>query len=259
MGRAERGDGGGGDVGGGGGGGGSICGRGRVGGGGGGGGGAVGGEGSDGGGGGGGTCKGGRVGGGGGGGGGEGGDEGGGGGVTCDEREKGGGGGDDGGGDDGGGDECGGGGGACDERGKDGGGGGVGRSNGVARWLRGRWKPGGEGMVARRRSRCTKLAMAGMAKSERCRGWRRKWSTQRWRKGRVAGGVVEAVNKREAARRPPRSGSVPVGPAAVRLGDGPIESPSLTPNGLTGAVRFPAQMLGEGGEWGRTRWCGVVA
>ena len=55
----------------------------------------------------------------------------------------------------------------------------------------------------------------------------------------MAGGVVEAVKSREAARRPPSSGSVPVGPTTVGLGDGPIGSPSLTPNGLTGAVRFP--------------------
>ena len=52
--------------------------------------------------------------------------------------------------------------------------------------------------------------------------------------------MEEAEKSREAARRPPSSGSVPVGPAAVGLGDGPIGSPSPTPSGLTGAVRFPA-------------------
>ena len=75
----------------------------------------------------------------------------------------------------------------------------------------------------------------------------------------MAGGVVEAVKIKEAARRPPRSGSVPVGPAAVGLGDGPIRNPSPTPGGLTGIVRFPASRLGVRDGWGKPQGGGVGA
>ena len=75
----------------------------------------------------------------------------------------------------------------------------------------------------------------------------------------MAGGVKGAARSSEAARRPPSSGSVPVGPTVMGLGDGPIGRPSPSPNGLTGTARFPASKLGVGGAWGSCRWCAVVA
>ena len=86
----------------------------------------------------------------------------------------------------------------------------------------------------------------------------RRWWTQRWRKGSVDGGVVGMAKRSEAASSPLRLGSVPVGPAAERLGDGPMGSPSPAPSGLTGTGRFPAPRMGEGAEWGSYRWCAKV-
>ena len=45
--------------------------------------------------------------------------------------------------------------------------GGVGGWKEVARWLSGTWKPGGGGIVARRRRRCRKLEVAVCVMSDR--------------------------------------------------------------------------------------------
>ena len=95
--------------------------------------------------------------------------------------------------------------------------------------------------------------MEVLARAERWRGWARRWWTHWWREGRVEGWMVAEVRRREAARMPPRSGSVPVGPLAW-LGDGPIDDPSRAPNGLTGPVRFPGRLQrprrGVAAVWG---------